>query len=57
MSQDREDEQSKKDLEIANLKRSIEKLTRDRDDLTLRFQEDKQKSMMLGKMLYINIAK
>ena len=50
MSQDREDEQSKKDQEISSLRRNIEKLSRERDDITLRFQEEKQKSMMLGKV-------
>lgn len=40
----------KKDQELSSLKRFTEKLQRERDDAALRFEEEKHRSMMLGKL-------
>lgn len=49
MKMEREELELKKDQEISSLKRFTEKLQRDKDDSTLRFEEEKHRSMMLGK--------
>lgn len=48
MKLERDEIELKKDQEISSLKRFTEKLQRDKDDSTLRFEEEKHRSMMLG---------
>ncbi|XP_063597935.1 rootletin-like [Penaeus indicus] len=49
MKMERDELELKKDQEISNLKRFTEKLQRERDDSTLRFEEEKHRSMMIAK--------
>lgn len=44
-----DDLETKKDQELASLRRTIDKLHRDKEDSSLRFEEEKHKSLMLGK--------
>ena len=48
MKMERDELELKKDQELSALKRYSEKLQRERDDSTLRFEEEKHRSMMLG---------
>ncbi|XP_066951894.1 rootletin-like isoform X2 [Macrobrachium rosenbergii] len=48
MKMERDELELKKDQEISALKRYSEKLQRERDDSTLRFEEEKHRSMMLA---------
>lgn len=50
MKMERDELELKKDQEISSLKRFTEKLQRDKDDSTLRFEEEKHRSMMLGEI-------
>ena len=49
MKMERDELELKKDQELSSLKRLTEKLQRDKDDSTLRFEEEKHRTMMLGK--------
>lgn len=55
MKMERDELELKKDQEISNLKRFTEKLQRERDDSTLRFEEEKHRSMMIGGSSYMDI--
>lgn len=48
MKQDREESETKREQELAALRRLTDKLQREKDDSTLRFEEEKHRSMMLG---------
>lgn len=51
MRQEMDELETRKDQELSASRRTIEKLQRERDDASLRYEEEKHKSLMMGKFL------